>query len=228
MPFGDYIVVIEERTGVELARVTLSAEGSRPHAGEELVLRGEVYDVRKVRHVPHPENYSSRESTIAEVIVRRGSPPPSRSRPVSTSTTRAQAIVLPFTAPPTHRPVTSYYLPPALIAGIVAAGYSQQETAYGRARGGSCLLDDGRGCWTVIEVNDPSGLAARAAKACADLATFVHDHLVGRQPVAFIGGRYTNNVAPERAPSTAPTLDDMEGPTRNDRPPPTRPLRLVK
>jgi hypothetical protein len=229
MPFGDYVVVVEERTGVELARVTLTAEGTRPLVGEEVVLRGEVYAVRKVRHVPNAGTYSSRESTIAEVIVRHaGGPRPSPfpGSPERSSPTKTRGIVLPFSPPPANRPVTSFYLPPSLIAALVGAGYAQQETVYARARAGACLFDDGRGRWAVTDVSDPRALATRAAKAAADLAVFIHEQLAGREPIAFVNGRYTNNVAPERAPSTAPTLDDREGRTQDDRRPPT--LRLVR
>jgi hypothetical protein len=134
--------------------------------------------------------------------------------------------VLPFSPPPPNRPVTSFFFPPSLIAALVGAGYAQQETVYSRARPGACLFDDGRGCWSVTDVSDPRALATRAAKAAADLAVFIQEQLAGREPIAFVNGRYTNNVAPERAPSTTPTLDDREGRTRDDRPPPT--LRLVK
>jgi hypothetical protein len=67
----DYIVVVVKDTGVETARLVMSAATSHPAVGDDVEIDGESYVVQKVRHVPHPHDASSRRAMVAEVQVRR-------------------------------------------------------------------------------------------------------------------------------------------------------------
>ena len=69
----DYLVVIEQGTGTELARLVMTAATSHPAVGDDVEIDGEIHVVHKVRHVPHPHDASSRRAMIAEVHVRRTS-----------------------------------------------------------------------------------------------------------------------------------------------------------
>jgi hypothetical protein len=93
----DYIVVIEQGNGAELARWVMTAATSHPAVGDDIEVDGELHVVHKVRHVPHPHDASSRRAMIAEVHVRRDRE--SAGDPAKPASKRgAGGTVLPFTA----------------------------------------------------------------------------------------------------------------------------------
>jgi len=220
MAFGDYILVMEERTGVELARLTMNAEaGSRPITGEEVTVRGQVYAVVRVRHVPDPHDTSARDATVPAIYVRspiKGQGSPS-SGPGPSGHSR-KATVLKFTPPATSRLTTSFLLPPQFIVAILHVAYSRQEKEYRRAQGTYYLAQDGDHQWCDTDIVDGSRLSGRASAALAALATFNADYVANAHPTGFAHGFYAPTIPPE-ASRSLPTLNDAEGHTQNDRPP---------
>ena len=142
MSLGDYLVIKEESTDVEMARFVLNADpGSRPVVGEELAHEGLVYPVRKVRHIPDPDNRTSRPKTVAAIYIREGEgrrlpPSPSGGRSWGKPKARVHRLarVLPFVQPSLSKPVASFLLPPSLIVAILRAAYAKQEFEYARAK----------------------------------------------------------------------------------------------
>jgi len=220
MANGDYIVLIEESTDVG-RKVWMSTErGHQPQEGNELRVEGVLYRVNKVRHDEDPQNFSSRNATIPIVYVR--DPLPGQKLPTSGRGGLAKpprkAKVLEFVPPPQSRPVSSFLLPPSLIAWIVGHAYARQEDEYGRAREPSYLVEDRPGQWLEFKITNPRELSNRASRALADLAVFVDERLKERVPTEFVDGCYTNALAPETARAND-TLDDGEARTKDDRPP---------
>src|SRR5579863_1383499 len=122
-PLGSYRVTIEASDGRVLATHEFVSSG-HPAVGEELVIDGVVYVVRRVRHEEDLEARTISRYSHAHVFARLAGAPDRAAPPSPTSDS---ALVLPFKVP--REASTSALLPPALVATLVIAGYAQQKIA---------------------------------------------------------------------------------------------------
>ena len=236
MSLGDFLVIKEEVTDVEIARFILNADpGARPVVGEEVLHDGLFYRVRNVRHLPDPENRSTRPKMVAAVYIREGEgrkppAPPAGPRtwgkPKLPTTHHRMARVLEFVLPDPAKPVASFLLPPSLIMAILREAYTRQEFEYARAKTGTYIVNDGGGTWVTVTVgDDPRGLSNKAGRALLDLSLFTTTRLTGREPVSIVRGHYVPHALPPETLASVPTISDAEASTANERPPgePRRP-----
>jgi hypothetical protein len=97
MRVGEYEVVVENASGHVVMRETRTATTGHPLPGDEVVIEGRCFVVRRIRHYEEPEARCTRRYTTVEIIVRERSSRRSVVRRVSRQTEPLPAVI------PLHR-----------------------------------------------------------------------------------------------------------------------------
>ncbi len=220
MPIGGYIVVIG--SGSEVIEHELIADAGHPNVGERIVLDGATYVVVAVQHEEERDSHASARHTYARVFLR---PLDSRRAPRPRPDGDAPSAILPFVAPPGVDGCA--ILPPALVAVLVVAGYSEQKMVYrtGRRRVAQLLRAGDR--WMALNGADAWRLSRLAKRQLHGAIRFALTLAGGHGPAVDDDGATTlpcaapaRAAAPPRSPTAGP---ETAPPARSARPA----LRLV-
>lgn len=196
---GEYTVVITDDHSKELKTIDRTASSGHPQTGSEIPVGGDFRTVYRVRHVPDPDDRTSREYTVPLVFVRE------REGPARRPSNDKDCRVVPFRSTALDADTGSAIFPPMLIAMIVARGYRDQATEFrARMRIATQLAGDGKG-WFAEDTPDELWRLSRLAKRYFLEAEFLIAEM-GRAADAAAFSARGSFCAPDlrRAPSPTP------------------------